>query len=130
MQFKRQGKQIYLLRSVYDPVAKRCRQQTVGKISVHAGLSDQLAPDLVAALSESELQEVQDWLTVKHEQEQSDMIQWRVKGAAQTLLKIAEALNDERSGEMSKDRAAEIHAGILEVQRALKKAGWPKNKVK
>lgn len=129
MQFRVQGNRIYLLRSVYSPDAKRCRQQLVGKIDKYSLPGDALTADLRESLTEEEQQEVREWIGKKREADRLNTMKWQYRSAGRKLKELAEVLQSEDTPEITEEFATEIHAGIGAIQKVLKRAGWPKSKI-
>ena len=130
MQFKKQGSKIYLLRSVYDSDAKRCRQVMVGKIPAYGKNDVDISGELAASLTEEELKELQIWLEADRIARHKRSIHWNVKESEKTVNSLAEAFEQCDSDIITEDMAVALYHGISRIQKVLKKCGFAKSKLK
>ena len=123
MQFREQGKKIQCIRSTYDPASKRSHQKVVASFNRWV---DSLPSAVLEVLTEAERAELVAWFDARQAKARASRQQWRVGDAPRTLADLAEAIR--AADTLTAEHAAKIWAGLADVAKALRKAGYPKPK--
>lgn len=122
MQFREQAKKIQFIRSIYNPVTKRCDQKMVGSMSRYTG--EIPSADQLAMLTDMERLDLSNYLAAKKAKSEKTMHWSAVYHAHERLSVITDAILADEP--VKDEQAAAIWAGIAALSKALKKAGHPK----
>lgn len=99
MQFRKVGRRIQILESVYDPAAKRCRQRMIGSLPAY-WLPKEVPADL--ELDEAQRAEVAAWLAERHAADAADRTACTVRYAPDRIREIALVVAEAESADLSR----------------------------
>lgn len=99
MQFRKVGRRIQILESVYDPVAKRCRQRMIGSLPAYR-LPKEAPADL--KLDETQRAEVAAWLAERHAADAADRTACTVRYAPDRIREIALVIAEAESADLTR----------------------------
>lgn len=130
MQIREQGKQVQLIRSIYDPTKKRCNQSVFCHFPrryayLSASLTDYLSAEQIELLSADEAKLLSDWLKTKSDKNLSDDREFRIRLADSTIDLLADAIS---SAGLTEDSATKIYESIDRLKKAIKKSGFSKKR--
>ena len=113
MQFRIQGQRIQCIRSVYDADTKRCKQHLIVSFPKW---SDKIPADDLTDLTPEEHQELKDWWVY-------------VRSSASDMARMVRCISTEDgAGQLTEELTNSIWEQITELQKALRKAGYPRPK--
>jgi hypothetical protein len=124
MQFREQGKKIQCIRSTYDPLSKRSRQNLVLTCDRNV---DKLPSMDATILTEAERKEFENWFKERQEAKAERLNQYRVMSAAATLIELAQSIKATGAA-MTDSEAAATWSALSDVAKSLRKVGHPKPK--
>ena len=126
MQFRIQGQRIQCIRSTYDSEIKRSRQKVVASFDKwtdkmpSAGLDD---------FTDEEREELAAWLSQRAEEQTAASKVTALLIAESSIARISAAVASEHALEVLDEAlAARVWTEIIELQKALRKAGYPRPK--
>lgn len=114
MQFREQANKIQVLRSVYDPASKRCRQMLAFSFSRYG---DPTAEQL-EKLTDAEQQEFAAFMANRQREKDSQMQAFYAAHGTQHLTQLISAVPL-----MTDEQAGQIWEKLAALQKALRKAG-------
>ena len=122
MQFREQARKLQLIRSTYDPAAKRSHQKVV--VSLPRWTREMPSDEVLRDLTAEERQELADYLAARKAESLSVDNRLAVKHMPNELAKFVRAI--EAGEPVTADAAEAIWSGMAAVAKALRKAGHPK----
>lgn len=123
MQFRVQGKQLQMIRSVYDSAKKRCIQHVIHTVPSY---TDKISSDYqIDKLTDSEKEELSAYFVKKSDKKLSDSRENTLNLVEYTFSRLTDAIS---SSKLTKEQSANIWAGLSDVQKTMKKAGYSKPK--
>ena len=124
MQFRIQGRKIQCIRSTYDSEIKRSRQKVVASFDKwtdkmpSAGLDD---------FTDEEREELAAWLSQRAEEQTEASMVTTLLVADSTIARISAAVASEHALEVLDEAlAAKVWTELVDLQKALRKAGYPR----
>jgi len=127
MQIRIQARKIQCIRSVYAPEIKRSRQKVVASFPSCCRVLSDAPAEALAALNEAEQAQLRAWLDARHEVEALAYRKTSARLADRRLKELTVAIENGEV-ELSSDYAARIWRAMMDVDRALRKAGFPRIK--
>jgi len=126
MQIREKGKKILCIRTEYKPDLKRTIGVTVA--SQEIGLST-VSEEVRQQLTKEEVDQLEKWLSNRTENRSVDSLKSALSIVDYTVCRATKALSVESlvSG-LSTEDADKIWSSLADLQKALKKAGFPKPK--
>lgn len=118
MQIRKQGNKIQLLRSVYNPALKKCKQVLLGSIKAYGDL--QLGDDLLAELHEDEIKQFNDWVATEKETSIKLHNLYAIRHAEESIARISEAVIGTDKVDLVKIDS--LKASIKGLQKVVRKA--------
>lgn len=126
MQFRIQGQRIQCIRSVYDTDTKRCKQHLIVSFPKW---SDKIPTDDLADLTPEEHQELKVWWANREAEKEASFNRFYVRSSASDMARMVRSISTEDgAGELTEELASSIWEQITELQKALRKAGYPRPK--
>lgn len=125
MQFRVQARRVQCIRATYDPSVKRARQVVVASFS---RWSDSIPTDEVADLTDQERAELATWWAEQRAEQGARLRQAGFYSLGLRLGAMADDVEQAADGELSAEQAAAAWEQIARLQKALKRAGFPRPK--
>lgn len=126
MQIREKGKKILCIRTEYKPDLKRTIGVTVA--SQNIGLST-VSDEVRQQLSKEEVDQLEKWLSSRTEKQSVDGASDSLSIAHISVRRIANSLSvDGAKSSLSSENADLLWIAMGDLQKALKKAGFPKPK--
>lgn len=123
MQFRVQGKRIQCIRATYDSAAKRSRQAVVASFNRWA---DRIPADETAALTYAERAELAAWWSAHRAAQDARFRQVNLTQLGLRLAELVEDVENAADGELSAVTAETAWEQLARLQKALKRAGFPR----
>lgn len=124
MQFRIQGKQLQMIRSVYDTAKKRCIQSVIHTVPRY---TDKITSDeQIKNLTDNEKEELSAYLTKTADEKLAFERRIKIAGVGVNFKSLTDAI---LSVKLTEEQSASIWSGLSDVQKALKKSGYQKPKV-
>lgn len=124
MQFRIQGKQLQLIRSVYDSSKKRCVQHVIHTLSKW---NDKMpSDDKIEKLTASEKEELSAYFAKKADENLASDRRNSLHSVENKFRALVDAIS---SSQLTEKQSADIWDGLSAVQKAMKKAGHTKPKL-
>ena len=126
MQFRIQGQRIQCIRSVYDTDTKRCKQHLIVSFPKW---SDKIPADDLADLTPEEHEELKVWWANREAEKEASFNRVYVRSSASDMARMVRCISTEDgAGQLTEELTNSIWEQITELQKALRKAGYPKPK--
>jgi hypothetical protein len=126
MQIREKGKKLLFIRTEYKPELKRTIGVTVGSQDI--GLST-VSDDARRLLTETEVDQLEKWLSERTEKRSVDNASTSLSIAHYSVRRIADSLTvDGAKDSLTTENADLLWVALADLQKALKKAGFPKPK--
>ena len=126
MQFRIQGQRIQCIRSVYDTDTKRCKQNLIVSFSKW---SDKIPADELTDLTPEEYEELKVWWANREAEKEASFNRVYVRTSASDMARMIRAISTEDgAGELTEDLTSDLWKQISELQKELRKAGFPRPK--
>lgn len=126
MQFRIQGQRIQCIRSVYDTDTKRCKQHLIVSFPKW---SDKIPTEDLADLTPEEHQELKVWWANREAEKEASFNRVYVRSSASDVARMVRSISTEDgAGELTEELTSSIWEQITELQKALRKAGYPRPK--
>lgn len=122
MQIRERGQKVICIKTEYVPEKKRTYGRQVASQDKYMST---VSEDVRQQLSKEEVDEFQNWLDDRQKKRSVDSHKFNLLMLSDRLGSAAEALERDLS-ELSGDDAALVWAGIVRLQKALKKSGHPR----
>ncbi len=127
MQFRIQGQKIQCIRSTYDSEIKRSRQKVVASFDKW---TDKMPSVGLDDFTDEEREELAAWLSQRAEEQTAASKVTALLIAESSIARISAAVASEHALEVLDEAlAARVWTEIIELQKALRKAGYPRPKV-
>ena len=127
MQFRIQGQKIQCIRSTYDSEIKRSRQKVVASFDKW---TDKIPSVGLDDFTDEEREELAAWLSQRAEEQTAASKVTALLIAESSIARISAAVASEHALEVLDEAlAARVWTEIIELQKALRKAGYPRPKV-
>ena len=127
MQFRIQGQKIQCIRSTYDSEIKRSRQKVVASFDKW---TDKMPSVGLDDFTDEEREELAAWLSQRAEEQTAASKVTALLIAESSIARIRAAVASEHALEVLDEAlAARVWTEIIELQKALRKAGYPRPKV-
>ena len=125
MQFRVQARRVQCIRATYDPSIKRARQVVVASFS---RWSDSIPADEVADLTDQERAELATWWAEQRADQDARLRRVVLRDLGRRLGALADEVEQAADGELSAEQAVAAWEQIARLQKALKRAGFPRPK--
>lgn len=126
MQFRIQGQRIQCIRSVYDTETKRCKQHLIVSFPKW---SDKIPADDLTNLTPEEHEELKVWWTNRQSEKEASFNRVYVRSSASDMARMVRSISTEDgASELTEDLASSLWEQITELQKALRKVGFPRSK--
>lgn len=123
MQFRIQGKQLQLIRSVYDSSKKRCVQHVIHTLDKW---TDKMPSDeQIEKLTAIEKIDLSAYFVEKADKSLALSRKSSLSSIGYNFSRLSDAIS---SSKLTEEQSANIWAGLSDVQKAMKKAGHTKPK--
>lgn len=123
MQIKERGKKVVCIKTEYVPEKKRTYgRQVASQDSYLSTVSEEVRRQL----KKEDVDQLQKWLDDRQEKDRVDSIKRGLSVVSSTQARAAKALNSGLTDEFDEQQASEIWESISQLQKALKKAGYPR----
>lgn len=127
MQFRIQGQKIQCIRSTYDSEIKRSRQKVVASFDKW---TDKMPSVGLDDFTDEEREELAAWLSQRAEEQTAASKVTALLIAESSIARVSAAVASEHALEVLDEAlAARVWTEIIELQKALRKAGYPRPKV-
>ena len=126
MQFRIQGQRIQCIRSVYDTETKRCKQHLIVSFPKW---SDKIPADELTDLTPEEHEELKVWWANREAENKASSSRVYVRSSVSDIARIVRSISTEDgAGQLTEDLSSNLWEQITELQKALRKAGYPRPK--
>ena len=126
MQFRIQGQRIQCIRSVYDTDTKRCKQHLIVSFPKW---SDKIPADDLADLTPEEHEELKVWWANRQSEKEASFNRVYVRSSASDMARMVRSISTEDgASELTEDLTSSLWQQITELQKTLRKAGFPRPK--
>lgn len=124
MQFRIQGQRIQCIRSVYDTETKRCKQHLIVSFPKW---SDKIPADDLTDLTSEEHEELKAWWANREAENKASSSRVYVRSSVSDMARIVRSISTEDgAGQLTEDLSSNLWEQITELQKALRKAGYPR----
>jgi hypothetical protein len=127
MQFRIQGQKIQCIRSTYDSEIKRSRQKVVASFDKW---TDKMPSVGLDDFTDEEREELAAWLSQRAEEQTAASKVTALLIAESSIARISAAVASEHASEVLDEAlATKVWIELVELQKALRKAGYPRPRV-
>lgn len=123
MQFRIQARRVQCIRATYDPAIQRSRQVVVASFN---RWSDSIPTDEVAALTDQERAELAAWWSAHRAAQDAQFRRVNLIQLGLRLADLADDVENAADGELSAVTAETAWEQLARLQKALKRAGFPR----
>lgn len=126
MQFRIQGHKIQCIRSTYDSEIKRSRQKVVASFDRWA---DKIPSDGLDDFTPEEHEELKVWWANRQSEKEASFNRVYVRSSTSDMARMVRSISTEDgASELTEELASSLWEQITELQKALRKAGFPRPK--